>query len=250
MTDIIDKSLVSVVKKDEIFFENYNCRLILSRGGYFKKLSVQATRSADEQKLKEGDFIIYEEDTDNRGDILFFTDKAQIYRAKVSDFDLTKPTQMGEYIPAKLNMDSDEHVVACQMIYELVPDHHVIYIFENGKGVKVPMSAYEAKTKRKKITGAYSSASPLVAAFYEKEKPIQIFLRSDMGRGLLIKSDLIPEKATRTSSGVQIMQFSKKSGKIELATDRIQSLGADISKCKKNAIPSTGSILNQLTFKF
>ena len=250
LTDIIEKSTVEVVKKEEIFFENYNCRLVLSHGGYFKKLSVQATRSADEQKLKEGDYIIYEEDTDNRGDVLFFTDKAQIYRVKVSDFDLYKPSQMGEYIPSKLGMDEDEHVVACQMIYDIVPEHHVIYIFENGKGVRVPMAAYESKSKRKKISGACSTSSPLVAVFYEKEKPIQIFLRSDMGRGLLIKSDLIPEKTTRTSSGVQLMQFPKKKGKLELATDRIASLGADVSKCKKTSIPSTGTILNQLTFKF
>ena len=250
MTDLVEKSSVEMVKKEEIFFENYNCRLILSKGGYFKKLSVQATRTSDEQKLKEGDYIIYEEDTDNRGDILFVTDKAQIYRVKVADFDLTKPSLMGEYIPAKLGMDADEHVIACQMIYDLVPEHHMIYIFENGKGVRIPMSAYESKSRRKKITGACSTSSPLVAAFYEKEKPIQIFLRSDMGRGILIKSDLIPEKITRSSSGVQIMQFSKKNGKVEMATDRIASLGADVSKCKKNAIPSTGSILNQISFNF
>ena len=169
---------------------------------------------------------------------------------KVSDFDLSKPSQMGEYIPSKLGMDADEHVVACQMIYDMVPTHHVVYIFENGKGVRIPMSAYESKSKRKKISGACSTASPLVAVFYEKEKPIQIFLRSDMGRGLLIKSDVIGEKTTRTAAGNQLMQFPKKKGKIELATDRIESLGADVSKCKKSTVPSTGTILNQLTFKF
>ena len=250
MTEIIDKSTVSVVNKEEIFFENYNCRLIMSKGGYFKKLSLQGMRSADEQKLKEGDYIIYEEDTDNRSEVLFFTDKAQIYRVKVSDIELSKPSEMGGYIPAKLQMDSDERVVGCQMINDLVPEHHLVYIFENGKGVRIPMSAYESKTKRRKISGACSTASPIVGVFYEKDKPIQIFLRSDLGRGLLIKSDLIPEKATRTSQGVQIMQFSKKSGKIELATDRIDSLGADVSKCKKTAIPSTGSIINQISFNF
>ncbi len=250
LTDIVEKSAVTVVKKDDIFFENYNCRLVLTKGGYFKKLSVQAVRSADDHKLKEGDYIIYEEDTDNKGDILFITDKSQIYRVKVSDFDLTKPSQMGEYIPAKLGMDSDEHVIACQMIYELIPEHHMIYIFENGKGVRVPMSAYDAKSKRRKITGAYSPSSALVGAFYERDKPINLFLRSDNGRGILIKSDLIPEKTTRTASGTQIMQFPKKAGKIELATDRINSLGADVAKFKKTAIPSTGSILNQISFNF
>ena len=250
LTEIVEKSTVAVANKDDIFFENYNCKLIMTKGGYFKKLTVQASRSADEQKLKEGDYIIYEEDTDNKGDILFFTDKAQIYRTKVSDFELTKPSQMGEYVPAKLNMDSDERIVGCQMIYDLNPDHKMVYIFENGKGVRVPMSAYEAKTKRRKITGACSSASPLVGAFYEKDKPIQIFLRSDTDRGILIKSDVIPDKSTRTASGSQIMQFPKKSGKIELATDRIASLGADVSKCKKTSIPSTGTILSQFTFNF
>ena len=250
LTDIVEKSTVSVAKKDDIFFENYNCRLVLTRGGYFKKLSVQATRSADEQKLKEGDYIIYEEDTDNKGDILFVTDKAQIYRAKVSDFDLTKPSQMGEYIPAKLNMDNDEHVVACQMIYEINPDHHMIYIFENGKGARIKMSSYVSKTKRRKITGAYSSKSPLVAAFYEKDKAINIFVRSDTDRGILFRSDKLEPTSTRTSPGHQILQFPKKNGKVEMATDRISALGADVTKCKKADIPSTGTILNKMTFNF
>ena len=250
MTDIVDKSTIEKVNKDEIFFENYKCRLVLSRGGYFKKLSVQSMRSQDEQKLKEGDYIIYEEDTDNKGDILFVTDKCQIYRARVCDFDLTKPSQMGEYIPTKLGMDDDEHVVACKMIYDINPEHHMIYIFENGKGVKIPMSVYVSKSRRKKITGAYSSASPIVGAFYDEGKPFEIFLRSDMGRGMLISSKDVEVKSTRTSSGKQIMQLSKKNAKLELATDRIAFLGADVSKFRKHTLPSTGSIVNQISFNF
>jgi DNA gyrase subunit A len=250
MTEIVDKSTVTVVNKEEIFFENYNCRVIMSKGGYFKKLSLQGMRSADEQKLKEGDYIIYEADTENRSEVMFFTDKAQIYRAKIADIELSKPSEMGKYIPAELQMDNDERVVGCQIVNDLIPEHHLIYIFENGKGVRIPMSAYDSKSKRRKISGACSTASPIIGVFYESEKPIQIFLRSDLGRGLLIKSDLIPEKTTRTSQGVQIMQFSKKNGKLELATDRIDSLGADVSKCKKTAIPSTGSIINQISFNF
>ena len=247
-TAIVEKTEDATPKKD-IFFENYNCRLILTRGGYFKKLSMQAVRSADEQKLKEGDFIIYEEDTDNRGDVLFFTDKAQIYRAKVDDFDLTKPSQMGDYVPTKLSMDDDEHVVACKMVYELNPNHHMIYIFENGKGVRVSLGAYESKSRRRKITGAYSTASPLAGAIYEGDKPINLFIRSDSDRGMLIKSSIIPEKNTRTAAGVQIMKLAKKS-KVDLVTDRIEEIGQDALKCKKLAIPSTGSPLGQLTFNF
>ena len=249
-TELVEKESVAAPVKKDIFFENYNCKLVMTRAGYFKKLSVQAARSADEHKLKEGDFVIYEEDTDNRGDILFFTDKAQIYRVRVADFELCKASSMGDYIPTKLSMDDDEHVVACKMLYELNPKHHMVYIFENGKGVRVSLGAYEAKTKRRKITGAYSSASPLAGAVYEGDKPVQLFIRSDAGKGMLIKSSLVPDKSTRTAAGVQIMQLPKKKGKVEFVTDRIEELGEDAAKCRKLAIPSTGVALGQLTFKF
>ena len=249
-TEIVVLEETAPGPKEDIFFENYNCRLILTKGGYFKKLSVQAVRSADEQKLKEGDFVIYQEDTDNRGDILFFTDKAQIYRARVDDFDLTKASQMGDYVPTKLGMDDDEHVVACKMIYDLNPNHHMVYIFENGKGLRVSLKAYEAKSRRKKITGAYSAESPLAGAVYEGDKSVSMFIRSDGGRGMLIKSSLVPEKATRTSQGVQIMKLPKKGVKVDLVTDRIEDIGQDALKCKKLALPSTGSPLDQLTFNF
>lgn len=248
-TEIVEKEEVAAPKKD-IFFENYNCRLILTRGGYFKKLSVQAARSADEQKLKEGDYVIYQEDTDNRGDILFFTDKGQIYRSRVDDFELTKASQMGDYVPTKLSMDDDEHVVSCKMVYELNPAHHIVYIFENGKGLRVSLGAYEAKSRRRKISGAYSASSPLAGAIYEGDKPVNIFIRTDAGRGMLIKSSLVPEKATRTSQGVQIMKLPKKNVKVDLVTDRIDDIGQDALKCKKLALPSTGSPLDQLTFNF
>ncbi len=248
-TVLVSKENVVTPDKD-IFFENYNCRLILSKGGYFKKLSIQGTRSADEHKLKEGDFIIYSEDTDNKGDVLFFTNKGQIYRSRVADFDISKPNQMGDYIPTKLGMDDDEHVVGCKMIYEFDPKHHMIYIFENGKGLRVNMSAYVSKSRRKKITGAYSTDSPLVGAIYEGKDAKQIFIRSTADRGMLIKSSLIPVKATRTAAGVQIMQLPKKGVMVELVTDMLDSIGSDAAKCKKNAIPSTGTSLSQLTFNF
>ncbi len=248
-TVIVDKEVTEEPKED-IFFENYNCRLVLTRGGYFKKLSMQAARSSDEQKLKEGDYIVYQEDTDNRGDILFFTDMGQIYRARVDDFELTKPSQMGDYVPTKLSMDDGEHVVSCKMIYDLNPEHHMVYIFENGKGLRVSLGVYEAKSRRRKISGAYSTASPLAGAIYEAEKPVNIFIRSDAGRGMLIKSSLIPDKSTRTAAGVQIMKLPKKGVKVDLVTNRIDEVGQDALKCKKLALPSTGSPLAQLTFNF
>ena len=248
-TQLVSSDEISKPEGD-IFFENYNCRLILTKGGYFKKLSVQGMRSADEQKLKEGDFIVYSEDTDNRGDVLFFTDKGQIYRARVADFEICKPSSMGDYVASKLGMDDDEHVVACKMIYDIVPGHHMVYVFENGKGLRVDMAAYEAKSRRRKISGAYSTDSPLAGAVYEGKEPKQIFIRSDAGRAMLIKTSLIPVKATRTASGVQVMQLPKRGVKVDLVTDLLETVGSDAAKCKKNAIPSNGTSMAQLTFKF
>ena len=248
-TDIIEKETVALPAKD-IFFENYNCRLILTKGGYFKKLSMQGMRGTDEQKLKEGDYIIYQEDTDNRGDVLFFTDKAQIYRAKVDDFDISKPSQMGDYVPSKLEMEENEHVVGCKMVYSIVPEHNVVYIFENGKGVRLPMSVYDAKSRRKKITGAFSDASPLAGVVYDDGSGVNFFIRSDGGRGMVISVDKIEKKSTRKAAGSQVMNLPKKGVKIELVTDRLDDIGKDVLKCKKSTIPSSGTILSHLNLNF
>ena len=248
-TALVEPETAPAVKED-LFFENYKCRLVLTKAGYFKKISMQSAKAAEEHKLKENDFIIYQEDTDNKGDVLFFTDKGQIYRARVSDFELSKASQMGDYVPMKLSMDEDEHVIGCKMVYDINPNHNVVYIFENGKGLTVSMKAYESKSRRKKISSAYSSASPLAGVVYVESKPKLIFIRSNAGKGMLIKTDLIPEKTTRTAAGVQIMQLPKKNTKIELVTERIEELGEDAQKCRKLVIPSTGVTISQLTFKF
>ncbi len=248
-TDIIyDAVSTKSVDTEELFFQDYACRLVLTAGGYFKKLSMQAMRGTDEHKLKEGDFIIYEEDTDNRGEVLFFTDHGQIYRAKVSTFDLGKKGQMGDFIPTKLEMEDDEHVIGCKVIHELIPEDYMIYVFENGKAVRVPMSAYETKSKRRKTSGAFSTASRPVAAIYEKGKePVNIFLRSTAGKGILIKSTLIAIKTTRTAGGTQIFQLRKDT--IDVATAHLEPLGPDVQKCRKLVVPAAGVPLAKMHIK-
>ncbi len=251
-TAIVEKEAASESKKEkeELFFENYNCRLVFTKGGYFKKLSMQSVRAADEQKLKEGDVVIYEEDTDNRGDVLFFTDKAQIYRAKVSDFELSKASQMGDYVPAKLGMDDDEHAIGCKMIYDIVPEHSVVYIFENGYGAQVKMDAYEAKSRRRKISGACSAASPLIGAIYIDGKPKDIFVKSSQGRAIIVSSSDVNVYATRTSRGMQILKLPKKSAVVDFVTERIKQLGDAGEKCRRVKPGHMGTVLSQLSFDF
>ena len=150
----------------------------------------------------------------------------------------------------KLSMDDDEHVVGCQVLYELNPEHHMIYVFENGKGLRVSMKSYISKSRRRRLSGAFNTDSKIIGAIYEGKDSKQLFIRSDAGKAMLIKSNLIPEKSTRTAAGVQIMQLPKKGAKVDLVTDRIDDVGTDATKCKKNAIPSTGTSIAQLTFNF
>ena len=222
----------------EELVENYNVRLVMTHDGYFKKITMQSLRGNDEQKLKEGDYVVYSEDTDNRGELIFFTNKCQVYKAKVADFDQQKASALGDYLPAKLKMDSGEYPIMAKMIYEYNPKHNVIFIFENGKGLKVSVTAYETKAARKKLTSAYSSASPIVAAIYE-EDTLDIGIINDQDKGILISSSLIPAKASKTSSGSSIFTL-KKEQKIKAVVTDEQEL-KKLQSCRKRKIPTTGN---------
>ena len=222
----------------EELVENYNVRVVMTRDGYFKKITMQSLRGNDEQKLKEGDCVVYSEDVDNRGDVVFFTNCRQIYRAKIADFELQKASSLGEYVPAKLKMDDGEYPVMTKVIYEYNPNHNVIYIFENGKGLKVPFASYETKGNRKKLTGAYSGASPIVGAIYE-DKTLDVGIINDQGKGILISSSLIPLKTTKTSSGVSLFTL-KKGQKISSVVTDEQDL-QKMQSCRKRKVPTTGN---------
>ncbi len=223
-------------KEDEI--ENYPIFVVLTKEGYFKKITRQSLIRADDQKLKDGDDIINFEECENRSELIFFTDKAQAYKCKAADFDSVKASDLGEFIAVKLGFDEDEKPIMMKAVSEYTDKEYFVMIFENGKGVKIPISAYETKTNRRKLTGAFSDASPIVSVMYEKE-PFDIFMENSASRGILIRSSLIPEKSTRTASGVSL--FTMKDGvKITevLSGDKLDA--ERFAKCRKNKIPATG----------
>ena len=154
------------------------------------------------------------------------------------DFDDIKASALGEYVPAKLKMDDGEYPVMTKVIYEYNQNHNVIYIFENGKGLKVPFVSYETKGNRKKLTGAYSDASPIVGAIYE-DKPLDVGIINDQGKGILISSSLIPLKTTKTSSGVSLFTL-KKGQKISSVVTDEQNL-QKMQSCRKRKVPTTGN---------
>ena len=228
--------IVEYEESNEI--ENFNTRLYLTKEGYFKKITLQSLRGNDEQKLKDGDAIAYSFDAENIADIIFITNKYQIFRAKVADFECCKASAMGEFLPSKLGMDEGERPIFMKLQPNYPEDENFVYIFENGKGVRIPANCYETKGNRKKLINAYSAASPICAVFYEDTKdPYDILLVSSAERAIVIKTSLIPQKSTRISGGVNLMTM-KKNDKLTFATDSIPE--SYTKGYKKLKIPASG----------
>ena len=234
------EGLPTYVEEDHT--ENYNARFVLTREGYFKKITFQSLRGNDEQKCKEGDSILNIMDGENRDDLIFITDGAQMYRAKADDFDTTKASALGDYLPVKLHMEGGEKPILMNIQNKYPEKENFVFLFENGKGVRIPASAYEITGNRRKLTSVFSKASPVVAAFYEKS-PTDILITTSDNRGIVIKSTLIPIKSTRTSNGVQVI--SLKAGQtVKSATVNPDEIPENVKGIKKIKIPATGVSLD------
>ncbi len=223
--------------------ENYNVRVYLTRDGYFKKITPQSLRGNDEQKLKEGDAIVYEQDTENIAELLFFSDKAQCYKAKVDDFDNVKASQLGDYIPAKLGFDEGEKVAAMAVVTEYREEYEMLFVFENGKGVRVPLSAYQTKTNRRKLTSAYCESVPLAGAVF-LTAPTEVLIANNAHRAIAIKTSLVPLKTTRSSVGVQLMQMKRGQKAVSVTTNYADKI-ANASKYNKIKIPAASVLLEE-----
>ena len=223
--------------------DNYPVKAVMTRGGYFKKITMQSWRGNDEQKLKDGDSVIVSADAENMDELLFFSDKAQVYKSRMSDFDTSKASSLGDYIPSKLDFDEGEGTLYMCALHEYSPDKNIVFVLENGKCVKIPLSAYETKTNRRRLTGAYSDASPAAAAFVEDGEPFDIIMYSDAGRALVVSTSSIPVKATRSSQGVQIFTL-KAGGRVISAKADPASVSENPARYRKTKLPSTGAALS------
>lgn len=230
--------------------EAYPVTVILTNDGYFKKMLPYKGNLPhnDDQKLKDGDSIVLREDTDSECELLFFTDKCQVYKAKADDFETVKPLALGEYIPAKLEFDENENLFTMLLARDYKGS--VAFFFENGKAVSVPLDSYATKLNRKKLTNAYSSDSPAVGIFFVPEKtdkkPTREFLlRSNQGKAIILNSDQLAAKTTRTASGVYVFTL-KKGIKIESAAEFHDDGSEEMkkyAKYRKSKLPSTGTLL-------
>jgi len=236
-SQILPINMVSTYQEEE-HVEKYAARFVLTREGYFKKITFQSLRGNDEQKCKDGDEILNLMDGENSDNLIFLTDRCQLYRAKADDFDTTKASALGDYLPVTLKMDADEKPILMNIQNKYPAKDHFIFIFANGKGVRVSAAAYEITGNRRKLTSAFSKTSPIVAAFYETA-PMEVMLVSSDNRAIVIKSSLIPEMATRTSGGSTLMSLKKGHTLVRATTD-LSQIPDGAKSLKKVKVPATG----------
>ncbi|TQI66008.1 DNA topoisomerase (ATP-hydrolyzing) subunit A [Clostridium sp. KNHs216] len=216
---------------------DYPVNLFFTRDGYFKKITPLSLRMSGEQKLKEDDEVVQHIEDSNTADLLFFTDRCQVYKAKANDFGDTKASVLGEYIPAKLGMDEGENVLYMAVTHDY--DGYMLFFFENGKAAKVDMSAYATKTNRRKLLNAYCDKSPAVRIAYVKED-CDFMLTSLQGRILLVHTGAVPSKSTRSTQGVAAMTL-RKGSRLLRAEPYSEGMLVNPNRYRKN-IPASGSL--------
>lgn len=219
---------------------DYPVNLFFTREGYFKKITPQSLRMSGEQKLKENDEIIETYDGSNRAELLFFTDKYQVYKARACDFEDGKASVMGDYLPVKLELDPDERII--KMIAAEDYSGTLVMFFENGKCAKVPMASFETKTRRKKLANAYNDGSPLVSMTLI-DGDCEFMLSSDAGKVVIFNTVLILPKAARDTQGVQVMRLTR--AKLRSAVEYKDGMIKDADSYRTKTVPVAGTLYDE-----
>ena len=224
---------------DDEQVEDYAVTLFLSREGYFKKITAQSLRMSGEQKYKDGDGLAVSFESTNRGELLFLTDKQQMYKARVSDFEDGKASVLGTYLPTRLKMDEGESVIA--MIDPGDYKKHLLLMFENGKAARIELSAYETKTNRRKLVGACSDKSPVKAVVLIGEE-FDVACYSSDGRALIFNTAQLQPKTSRSTQGVAVMSLKAKRV-LERALPLKDSDIQNAARYRVRSIPAAGALI-------
>lgn len=221
--------------------EDYPVRVFVSREGYLKKITPQSLRMASEQKYKEGDGPAAEFDSSNRAELLVFTDRQQVYKTRLADFEDTKASVLGVYLPGKLGMDEGERVV--QVIDPGDYSGQLLLFFENGKAARLMLSAYETKTNRKKLLNAYSDKSPLVCIVQLTEE-LELAAFSTEGRAIIFSTALLAPKTSRSTQGVGVMTMKPKY-RLRAARPLHETGIKNLSRYRVRSLPAAGALLRE-----
>ena len=224
---------------EEETVDDYPVHLFLSREGYFKKITPQSLRMSGEQKFKEGDALRQSFETTNAAELLFFTDRRQVYKTRASEFGETKASALGDYLPAKLGMDEGENVVYLALAGDY--SGFMLFLFENGKAAKVPLSAYATTSNRRRLTGAYSDKAPLTAMLALREDT-ELALYTNEPRCLLMHTASLTPKTTRSTQGVAVMTIKPKY-RLERAVPAAETGITNPARYRTRTLPAAGALL-------
>ena len=224
---------------EEETVDDYPVHLFLSREGYFKKITPQSLRMSGEQKFKEGDVLRQSFETTNAAELLFFTDRRQVYKTRASEFGETKASALGDYLPAKLGMDEGENVVYLALAGDY--SGFMLFLFENGKAAKVPLSAYATTSNRRRLTGAYSDKAPLTAMLALREDT-ELALYTNEPRCLLMHTASLTPKTTRSTQGVAVMTIKPKY-RLERAVPAAETGITNPARYRTRTLPAAGALL-------
>ena len=230
---------VSYEPDDEPETPDYPVSVFVSREGYFKKITPKSLRMADEQKFKEGDSLLFSCETTNAAELMVFSDRCQVYKARCADFEDTKASALGDYLPGKLGFDEGENFFALCMPGDY--SGSVLFVFENGKVAKVELAAYQTKSNRRKLTGAYSDKSPLKALFRLTED-VQLALYSTEGRALVFSTAQLAAKTTRATQGVAVLTLKRKASLCR-AVELERSGIVNAARYRTRTLPAAGALL-------
>lgn len=219
---------------------NYPVTLFFTKEGYFKKITPQSLRMSGEQKLKENDEIIETVEAANNTELLFFTDKCRVYKAKAADFDDSKASVLGDYVASKLEMEPDENAVYMAVTTDY--KGFMLFFFENGKLAKIDLSAYETKTNRKKLIKAYCEKFPVVNMFCVTEDK-EYVMKSTSGRILLLNTGAIAVKTTKDSMGVSVMTL-KKGHRVSSVKEYTDGEFVKPARYRTRTLPAAGATLS------
>ena len=220
---------------------DYPVTLFLSREGYFKKITAQSLRMSGEQKFKEGDGLFRQIEATNNTELMFFTDRQQVYKVRAADFADGKASLLGDYLPTKLGMDEDEKVI--DLVLPGDYSGHVLFFFENGKCARVSLSAYATTSNRRKLTGAYSDKSPL-AALLKLTEDKDLALISTEPRALLLHTALLAPKTTRATQGVAVMNMKPRYHLDRVCTPEESGI-TNLARYRVRSIPAAGALLRE-----
>ena len=238
-TEILYQVAEAEQEDEEENIPDYPVTVFLSKEGYLKKITAQSLRMSGEQKFKEGDSLLFSRETTNRADLLVFTDQFQCYKSRLSEFEDGKASQLGDYLPQKLGMEQGESVISVVLTQDY--SGFVLFFFENGKVAKVPLNAYETKTNRKKLTGAYCDKSPLVSV-YALQADEQMAVYASDGRALIFSTAQLLPKTTRNTQGVTVMSLKRKA--VMNAVLPLEQSGIENqSRYRTKTIPAAGALL-------